>query len=178
MITLDQLSAICQHAHTQLLANFEEPLNAAMAEFEINSRQREQYFIAQVAHESSEFQHVRELWGPTPAQAGYEGRADLGNTQSGDGFRYRGRGLLQITGRANNDACGHALGLPLIEHPELLELPLNACRSAAWFWAIYKKLNPIADAGDFLKVTHRINGGENGLADRQMYLERARRVLV
>lgn len=172
MITTEQLAEICPHAGSRI-GVFLEPLNAAMAEFEISTLQREQFFIAQVAHESGEFRYVHEL----ASGAAYEGRADLGNVQPGDGIRYRGRGLIQITGRTNYDRCGSALDLDLLSRPELLEEPINASRSATWFWKAHG-LNEIADFGDFIKATRRINGGINGLADRQAYLDRAQRVLV
>jgi putative chitinase len=134
-------------------------------------------FIAQVGHESGQLRWVREIWGPTAQQAGYEGRADLGNTVKGDGSKYRGRGLIQVTGRANYAACGEALVLDLIGKPELLELPQNASMSAAWFWSV-KGLNTLADQGEFVKITRRINGGVNGLADRQALYEKALKVLA
>lgn len=149
------------------------PLNAAMAEFSINTPARQASFIAQLAHESGQFRYVREL---ASGQA-YEGRADLGNTFAGDGVRFKGRGLIQITGRANYAACGKALGLDLAMYPELLEQPLYACRSAAWFWKSHG-LNEIADAGDQVKITRRINGGVNGLAERLAYFEIARKIIV
>ena len=97
---------------------------------------------------------------------GYEGRLDLGNTEPGDGAKFRGRGLLQTTGRANYAATGKALGVDLLLRPELLGLPPLAARSAGWFWQ-RKGLNELADAGDFTECTRRINGGLNGLAQRQ-----------
>ena len=96
---------------------------------------------------------------------------------SGDGSKYRGRGLIQITGRANYMTCGEALGLDLIKQPELLEKPQHACMSAAWFWAT-KGLSTLADAGQFDKITRRINGGQNGAADRQTLYTRALKVLA
>ena len=111
-------------------------------------------FIAQIGHESGQLRYVKEIWGPTAAQMRYEGRADLGNTQPGDGSKYRGRGLIQITGRANYKACGEALGLDLINHPELLEKPQHACMSAAWFWAT-KGLSPLDDEGGLEGLTER-----------------------
>lgn len=109
-------------------------------------------FIAQVGHESGQLKYVKEIWGPTAAQARYEGRKDLGNTVAGDGSKYRGRGLIQITGRANYMACGEGLGLDLLALPELLEIPQHACMSAAWFWAT-RGLNTLADADDFKMIT-------------------------
>ena len=120
---------------------------------------------------------MKEIWGPTKAQARYEGRADLGNTQPGDGSKFRGRGLIQITGRSNYKTCGEALGLDLITQPELLEKPQHACMSAVWFWAT-RGLNTLADEGKFDTITSRINGGLNGLADRQALYARALKVLA
>lgn len=142
-----------------------DPLSAAMALYAIDSAARQAAFIAQIGHESGRLVYVRELWGPTPSQEGYEGRADLGNVQKGDGFKYRGRGLIQVTGRNNYQRCGNALGLDLVNSPELLEQPSNAALSAAWFWNIHG-LNELADIGDFNTITRRINGGLNGLQDR------------
>ena len=152
-------------------------LNAAMSRHAIVTSLRIAAFIAQVGHESGQLRYVREIWGPTQQQAGYEGRADLGNTVKGDGSRYRGRGLIQVTGRANYAACGEALGLDLINKPELLELPQHAAMSAAWFWST-KGLNTLADQGQFAKITRRINGGLTGQADRQALYDKALKVLV
>lgn len=134
-------------------------------------------FIAQIGHESGSFVYVAELWGPTPVQRRYEGRADLGNTQPGDGFWFRGRGLVQITGRNNYRECGQALKLDLLAKPDLLELPSNAAASAAWYWAS-RHLDDLAESDTdaaFLAVTRRINGGINGLADRAERWALARR---
>lgn len=115
--------------------------------------------------------------GPTPTQVKHEGRADLGNTVAGDGSKYRGRGLIQITGRANYAACGEALGVGLVNQPERLEQPQYACMSAAWFWAT-KGLNTLADAGNFERITRRINGGLNGQDDRLALWKKASDVLA
>lgn len=150
--------------------------------FGINTPQRIAAFLAQIGHESGRLAYVREIWGPTPAQARYEGRADLGNTQPGDGKRYMGRGLIQTTGRANYRATrdGLAQYLPHVPDfeavPALLERADMAAMSAAWFWHS-RGLNALADVGDFLKITRRINGGTNGLADRQALHEAARAAL-
>jgi putative chitinase len=152
-------------------------LNNAMAEFGIDTPQRQASFLAQVAHESGQLRFTREMWGPTPAQRGYEGRIDLGNTYQGDGFRYRGRGLIQITGRTNYRACGAMLGADLLNFPELLEGPALASRSAAWFWR-KNNLNALADAGEQVEICKRINGGKNGLQERLNFYAAARQVLT
>ncbi len=156
---------------------FAPALNAAMNRYAIVGSLRAAAFIAQIGHESGQFRWLREIWGPTAQQSGYEGRADLGNTVKGDGSKYRGRGLIQITGRANYFACGEALGLDLINKPELLELPQHAAMSAAWFWST-RGLNTLADQKDFAKVTRRINGGLNGQAERQALYDKAMEVLA
>ena len=169
MISADDLNALVPKRD---LTKWVDPLNAAMDEFEINTPEREAAFLAQLAHESGGFRYVREL----ASGEAYEGRADLGNTQEGDGVRFKGRGLIQITGRANYAACGVALGLDLLGHPELLESDENACRSAAWFWKTHR-LNEIADKGDFLLITKRINGGTRGYQERIAYWEKAKDAL-
>lgn len=153
-----------------------EPITLAMRQFGIDTPERQAAFLAQIGHESGRLVYVRELWGPTTQQAKYEGRADLGNNQPGDGFKFRGRGLIQVTGRNNYTLAGRALGLPLIDDPQQLEQPINAARSAAWFWKTHG-CNALADAGDFKALTRRINGGLNGLADRQVLWESAKLAL-
>lgn len=172
MLTRDLLKS-CMPAATPLnLDRFAEPLAAACQEFGIDTPLRLAAFLAQVAHESGSLRYVREI----ASGKAYEGRVDLGNTQEGDGVKYRGRGLLQITGRSGYQWCGRALGLDLIDKPELLEEPVNACRSAAWFWAT-RNLNTLADAGDLVRITKKINGGLNGLADRREHYATALQVL-
>jgi putative chitinase len=171
LITLDELKQIMPHAGSRA-ETFHEPLSQAMDEFEINSPLRMAAFLAQIAHESGSLKYVREI----ASGEAYEGRSDLGNNQRGDGVRFRGRGLIQVTGRANYAACGEALGLDLLAEPELLERPDNAARSAGWFWGL-KRLNELADKEDFKLITKRINGGYNGYQERLAYYERAKRVL-
>ena len=101
----------------------------------------------------------------------------MGNTTPGDGWKYRGRGLIQITGKNNYRACGEALGLELIAQPELLEKSQHDCMSAAWFWAT-NGLSTLADAGEFDAITQRINGAQTGAADRQALHARALKVLA
>ena len=174
MITLDDLRAICVHTKAAHLEPFVEPLNAAMTEFEIDANPaRGTHFLAQVAHESGGFNYVREL----ASGDAYEGRDDLGNTEPGDGPRYRGRGLIQITGRANYQSCGDGLGVDLVGEPELLESPILATRSAGWFWNS-RNLNELADKGDIRAITKRINGGLNAYQSRLSYLELAQQRLA
>ena len=171
-MTLDQLNKIMPNARAKA-GIFLPALNTAMAEFGINTPVRAASFLAQLAHESGQLVYVREL----ASGAAYEGRRDLGNTQPGDGVRFRGRGLIQVTGRTNYAACGKALGLDLLAQPALLEQAVNACRSAGWFWQSHG-LNGLADAGDQVAVTRRINGGVNGLAERLAFFKVAQRVLA
>lgn len=171
MITGAQLLKIMPHSASRI-GSFVAPINAAMQEFHINSTARQAAFLAQIAHESGELRYVREI---ASGQA-YEGRKDLGNTQPGDGIRFKGRGLLQITGRTNYRECGKALGFDLESNPEALETNELACRSAGWFWVSHG-LNDLADKGDFERITRRINGGTNGIGQRYAYLAEAMGVL-
>ena len=175
-ITAQQLLQILPNAG-QVAGFFVPVLNTAMNRYQIVGTKRVAAFVAQIGHESGQLKYVKEVWGPTAAQAKYECRKDLGNTVAGDGTKYRGRGLIQITGRANYMLCGEALALDLINHPELLEKPQHACMSAAWFWAT-RGLNTLADGGQFNRITRRINGGQNGAADRQALYARALKVLA
>jgi putative chitinase len=145
-----------------------------MDEFGIDTPLRQAAFVAQIAHESGSLRYVREL----ASGAAYEGRGDLGNTQPGDGIKFKGRGLIQITGRSNYRACSVALfgDERLLQTPALLENMAPACRSAAWFWKTHG-LNQWADAEDFTRITRIINGGVNGLADRLAFYVRAKGIL-
>jgi putative chitinase len=153
------------------------PLNRAMQRFDINTPARQAAFLAQIGHESGRLQFVRELASGKDYDTGRKAIA-LGNTPEadGDGQRYKGRGLIQITGFRNYVLCGTALELDLIDHPELLEQPEHAAMSAAWFWW-NARLNELADKGDFRTITRRINGGFNGLADRLALYESSRQAL-
>lgn len=152
-------------------------LNAAMQEFGIITPEREAAFLAQLAHESGQLRYWHELasgaaydTGPLAARLGNTPEAD------GDGERYKGRGPIQITGRANYEACAAALGIDCVAHPELLELPENGFRSSAWFWQTHG-LNELADVENFRLITKKINGGYNGYTDRLGYWQRAKTVL-
>lgn len=180
-ITEKQLQQIFPNAGRQA-GVFVPALNAAMGKYSIVTPLRMAAFLAQIGHESGQLRYVRELGGDR-----YLAKYDtgslakrLGNTPEadGDGQKYRGRGLIQVTGRDNYAACSEALfgDSRLLNTPELLEHPVYASMSAGWFWQ-KKGLNGLADQGDFLTITKRINGGTNGLEDRQALYKRALEVL-
>jgi len=190
MITLEHLKKIIPYAGSRA-GFFLGPLNDAMTEFGINTPVRQAAFLAQLAHESGSLRYVREI----ASGKAYDGRKDLGNTKpeairiaaqhgTTPGRFWKGHGLIQVTGYNNHLACGEALGLDLVNQPTLLEKPVHACRSAAWFWK-ENDLNRWADAGDFDGASDVINRGRktakvgdaNGYADRIAYYERAKEVL-
>lgn len=176
LLTADLLIEIYQ-CPRQRAEQFVDHLMYAMRRYGINTPLRMAHFLAQVGHESGRLKHTREIWGPTPTQDRYEGRADLGNTQQGDGRRYLGRGLIQLTGRSNYEQVARALGVDVVAVPQLVEAPDLAALSAAWFWNS-RNLNRPADDDDFLLITKRINGGTNGLEDRRALLVKAKQVLM
>lgn len=148
-----------------------EPLTKAMDEGQINNRRRISAFLAQIGHESLSLQYVKELGGPVYFAKYDKGTtigAKLGNTQAGDGAKFPGRGLIQVTGRANYLACSQALfgDDRLLRQPELLEQPEWAAKSAVWFWNS-RNLNALADADRFTDLSKKINGGLNGIDDRK-----------
>lgn len=147
-------------------------LNKYMQRYGINNRMRVCHFLAQIAHESGELRYTKEI----ASGAQYEGRKDLGNTQPGDGIRYKGRGLIQITGRANYKQISDATGIDFYNHPDWLELPQWATMSACWWWNS-RGLNAMADKDELTNITKQINGGKNGLQDRLKYLGRAKRAV-
>ena len=124
-------------------------------------------FLAQCSHESGGFRYLSEIWGPTAAQQRYEGRRDLGNTQKGDGYLFRGRGYIGLTGRANYKEAGAKLGLPLEKNPDLVEKPEVAAKTAVLFWKTYVQPK-VSNWDDVTAITKVINGGYNGLDDRKM----------
>jgi len=182
MINADQLVA-CTRCTFMRANMWLDPINAAMSAYKINTPQRVAAFLPQIAHESGNLVYVREIWGPTEAQTGYQGRKDLGNLRPGDGRKYLGRGLIQITGRSNYMAVRDGLRelFPIApdfeQSPELLELPAWAAYSAAWYWAKHG-CNELADAGDFEAITRRINGGLNGYEDRMALWDGAKDALA
>lgn len=172
MITDDELRQIMPNLKQEKRSLYLPFIQQAMQEFDITSRLREAAFIAQLAHESAELRFMEEI---ASGQA-YEGRRDLGNTQPGDGRRYKGRGPIQLTGRANYRKFGGLLGLDLEGNPTQAATPEVGFRIAALYWKSHG-LNELADTQQFKTITKRINGGFNGLADRIKYYDRAKRVL-
>jgi len=180
-LTVLQLQQILPNARSQA-GVFIGALNGAMQGHSINTSKRSAAFLAQVGHESGQLHYVRELGSDLYLSKYDIGTlaARLGNTAAldGDGQKYCGRGLIQITGRHNYQRC--SLGVfgdeRLLELPELLEQPRWAAESAAWFWA-ENGLNELADRDQFNSITRRINGGLNGLQDRLQLWARARAVL-
>ncbi len=172
LLTQAQLQAIAPTTPAAQLALLLPHLNRTLREYQIHTPLRIAHFLAQVAHESDGFRATEEY----ASGAAYEGRLDLGNTQPGDGRRFKGRGLIQVTGRANYLEAGRALGVDLLANPARLAEADLATRSAGWFWDS-RHLNVHADRDDIYTITRRINGGYNGLADRQSYLARAKQVL-
>lgn len=169
-VTTEQMLKIMPYAKNRI-ATYIDIINNWSEHFGINTPLRMAHYLAQIAHESAELRYTKEL----ASGSAYEGRKDLGNTQKGDGVRFKGRGLIQITGRANYKAYADYCGYDVVAKPELLERPLGAVKSSMWFWQTHG-LNEIADTDDVRKVTKRINGGYNGLAARQRYLQRAKQV--
>lgn len=198
MITMARLLAVMPQARPQVAAAFVDPLNHAMARFGIDTPLRQAAFLAQVAHESGQLSHLVENlnysahgllatfsrrftsleaaeYARQPARIAnrvYANRMGNGDERSGEGWKFRGRGLIQLSGRRNYQACGDALGVDLVANPSLLESPKYAALSAAWFWAA-DGLNELADGGDIGKITRRVNGGTNGLAERAAFYRAA-----
>jgi putative chitinase len=177
-VTLEQLRKIMPICPVAKATAYLPLMLQAMEEFEINTPLRASAFIAQLAHESAQLRYFEEI----ADGSAYEGRKDLGNVLPGDGKRYKGRGPIQLTGRANYRDYGKELGLELETNPALAALPEIGFRTAGAFWK-RKGLNTLADTGEFRLISVRINGinkktGEpNGLADRIKYYTVAKGVL-
>lgn len=170
--TSQDLLAIASFADASRVSALASHLNQTMIEFDITTPLRQAHFIAQLAHESGSFNYLEEI----ADGSDYEDRSDLGNTQPGDGVRFKGRGLIQITGRTNYLDCGKALGVDLISNPQRLAEPDLACRSAGWYWGT-RSLNDYADKDDIDTITYLINGGYNGFDERKHFLQVAKQVL-
>ena len=167
-ITTAILREIAPGADPKLLAALAPALATTLAANGIDTPLRQAHFIAQAAHETMGFHTLEEIGGPSYF-ARYDGRKDLGNVRPGDGARFHGRGIFQLTGRINYAAYGKQLGIDLINSPALAASPAVSVRIAAAFW-IAKGLNAWADRDDVVEITRRINGGRNGLAERRRYL--------
>jgi putative chitinase len=155
----------------------------AMAVYDINTPARQAAFLSQIGHESGGLRWIKEIWGPTDTQRRYEMRADLGNNRPGDGFLYRGRGWIQLTGRDNYRRASQRLrerfpDVPDFEaDPDAVATARWAALTAAEFW-FNAGLNALADQGRYETITRRINGGLNGYADRLARYEVAKQALA
>lgn len=173
LVSLDDLLKITTVAPKSLLEKFVDPLNDGFLRFNVATPLRVAHFLAQVLHESGEFQYQEEL----ASGADYEGRSDLGNTEPGDGRRYKGRGLIQVTGRYNYKRLSQDLGVDYLSNPERLANIPDCIHSAFWYWNS-RGLSSLADQDNFQQITLLINGGYNGWDDRQKYLKRCKDVLL
>lgn len=174
MIELIELQAIVGRKDPEIEAIYPS-FCMTLDSYDINTPLRIAMFCAQTIVESGGYRYLEELG----SGDGYEGRLDLGNTEPGDGPRFKGRGIIQVTGRSNYARCSSALygaASVLLDAPEKLTEPWAAARSAGWYWD-WKDLNRSADAADVMGATRKINGGLNGFSDRQKYYKRAQIVL-
>lgn len=174
--TKEKLAIVLPHATRSKIELYFEPLKAGMVKYGIaGSMLQVAHFIAQIGHESGSLLYSEEI----ASGAAYEGRGDLGNTEVGDGKRFKGRGLIQLTGRANYTGYSQYNGTDYTVDPSPIATdPLLSVDAACWFWTVYKKLGPAAEADDVKLVSKRINGfPTNGLDDRIANLNRAKAVL-
>ena len=171
-MTQEELLKIMPYSYRANREKFAAPLTEAMLEFNIDTPRRQAFFLAQVAHESGSLQYVCEI----ASGGAYEGRMDLGNDEPGDGPKFRGHGLFQVTGKENHFKAADYFGVPREDICEWLQTPMGASRSAGWFWATHN-MNESADANDLRKNTLILNGGYNGLIDRGQRLTDAKRGL-
>jgi len=169
----EKLALVMPRALPAKINLYYDPLVAGMKKYDITSDLRMAHFIAQIGHETASFRYAEEI----ASGSAYERRSDLGNTQPGDGKRFKGRGLIQLTGRANYTAYSKDSGVDYVAKPELVASdPFVGVDVACWFWN-KNGINKLADKDDVKAVTKRINGGYNGLDDRIEYLVRAKAVL-
>lgn len=173
---LISLRGIMVNADWDTVRRYYKHLITSMNSRSINTPLRRAHFLAQLGHESGSFKYTEEI----ASGAAYEGRTNLGNTQTGDGVKFKGRGLIQLTGRTNYVNYGASIGQDLTVDGNWTKVatdPLLAVDAAGWFWETHG-LNAAADSDDVDKVTKIINGGYNGLDDRKAYLKRAKWFLV
>lgn len=173
-LTKQHLKQIMPNAKNVDIDKYFEPLIDTMKKYEINTLLRMAHFFAQIGHESGSLKYSREL-GNTNYFKKYDRRKDLGNTKPGDGARFKGRGLIQLTGYSNYKKYGKYIGIDLTKKQGILERAKLATDVAGWYWNI-RRLNALADKDDVYAITRKINGGYNGLRDRQKRLERAKKV--
>ena len=152
-------------------------LNDVFLRYEIDTPLRVCHFLAQIIHESGGFKYNQEIWGPTKAQKRYDGRKDLGNVNEGDGYKYRGRGYIQLTGRFNYERAGRDLGMDFVNIPGLVATAPWNMIVAGWFWHL-RNLIDYSDKDSIEDVTVRVNGGYNGIKDRRKWLEKSKQVLM
>jgi putative chitinase len=181
MITTQQLSTIITPVKydEKKLSSITGALNETFLKYSITTPLRMSHFLAQILHESGAFRYSVEIWGNTAAQLGYDTRTDLGNTpqHDGDGYRFRGRGWIQLTGTTNYKLISKELGQDFFTNPDLLATEPWDSLSAGWYWN-KRKLNDFADKDDIITITKKINGGYNGLDHRKMYLIKAKASLT
>lgn len=202
-ITLEQLCNFFEDTDDFVLEKFVDPINKVIEDFEIDTPKRISMFLAQVGHESGGLTKLHENlnykaarlvqifpkyfkdvdpndYGGKPeaiANRVYANRMGNGSEDSGDGYRFRGRGAIQLTGKSNYTACGNDLEVDLIGNPDWLETPEGAIMSAAWFWDQHD-LNDYADNADVTMVTKKINGGTIGLEERKELFEEALKIFA
>lgn len=173
MITAQLLETVTKgRANNKFVGALAKHLTDLMPTYGLTTPLRQAHFLAQAAHESDGFKTLVEY----ASGDAYEGRKDLGNTVKGDGRRFKGRGIFQLTGRSNYKAFGKRLGVDLVSHPEAAAEPYNAVRIALEYWKS-RKLNALADKNDIQAITLRINGGYNGLAARKRYFSAFQKAL-
>ena len=176
MLTLEQFEKYTpRKSYPPKQSDLLAALSGAMTEADITTSLRIAHFLGQISTETGNFKWFTEI-GSEDYFKKYDGRHDLGNTHPGDGPRYKGRGMLQLTGRANYTSVGTALGLDLVDHPEIAAELVAGARIAGHYWTTHH-INALADKDDVLGVTKKINGGTNGLKERKEWTAKAKRVL-
>jgi putative chitinase len=173
-VTRERLLCLAPSANAAIVAGIAERFDALAEDHAVTTRLRICHVLAQAAHETDGFRTLEEYGGPAYFIR-YEGRRDLGNTQAGDGIRFHGRGIFQLTGRANYRRLGQLLGIDLQADPERAKEPATSLRIAFAYWN-ERAINAAADADDIERVTKLINGGRNGLAERARYLAKAKEI--
>lgn len=173
-VTIDKLRRLTPTGRADIVQTLANEFDLIGNPYGLTSTLRVCHFLAQAAHESMGFSRLKELGGPNWF-ARYEGRKDLGNVHPGDGVRYYGRGIFQLTGRANYEDMGPRVNADLLGDPDAAMQPSLSLKIACIYW-MRKKLNAFADADNIREITRRINGGANGLADRTHLYERARTI--